>query len=113
VTAIPIQRRFEYSRQRPRKEMKTEIDQAHFLIGGAIPNSGVNLEQELAKDTWMVRRSVDGVLEWYARMAPEPHIRQASDLARTILRQTLGKLRQQPAELERQLKLFNDWDEGD
>src|SRR5262249_54720870 len=59
VTAIAIPRRFEEFRRRSRKEMKTEIDQAHFLIGAARPNSGVNLEQELSKDTWMVRRSVD------------------------------------------------------
>ena len=93
--------------------MKTEIDQAHFLIGAARPNSGVNLEQELSKDTWMVRRSVDAVLEWYAKMSPDPEVRAASTLARTILRQTLEKLRQQPAELERQLSLFNDWDEDE
>jgi putative DNA methylase len=112
VSAIPIQQRFEYSRQRPRKEMKTEIHQAHFLIGAAMPNSGVNLEQELVKDTWMVRRGVDAVLEWYARMSPEREIRQAAELARTILRQTLDKLRQQPDEQERQISLFTDWDEG-
>ena len=75
--------------------------------------SGVNLEQELSKDTWMVRRSVDAVLEWYAKMSPDPELRGASALARTILRQTLDRLRQQPAELERQLSLFNDWDEGE
>lgn len=113
VTAIPIQQRFEYCRKRPRKEMKNEIDQAHFLIGGALPDSGVNLEQELAKDTWMVRRSVDAVLEWYAKTAIEQEIRQAAELARTILRQTLDRLRQQPTELDRQLKLFNDWDESE
>jgi putative DNA methylase len=112
VTAIPIRQRFDYCRKRPRKEMKNEIDQAHFLIGGALPNSGVNLEQELARDTWMVRRSVDAVLEWYAKTAPEQEIRQAAELARTILRQTLDKLRQEPMELDRQLKLFNDWDES-
>ncbi len=60
ATALPIDQRYEHFRKRPRKEMKTEIDQAHFLIGGAMPNSGVNLEQELSKDTWMVRRTVDG-----------------------------------------------------
>ena len=92
--------------------MKTEIDQAHFLIGGAFPKSGVDLEQELLKDTWMVRKSVDSVLEWYARMAPEPDIREAAALAHTILQRTYEKLRQQPVELERQLKLFNDWDEA-
>jgi putative DNA methylase len=113
VTATPILQRFATIRQRPRKEMKTEIDQAHFLIGSALPSSGINLEQELSKDTWMVRRSVDAVLEWYAKMAPELQIRQAADLARTILRQTLDKLRQQPVELDRQLKLFNDWDESE
>jgi putative DNA methylase len=113
VTAIPIPQRFQDFRKRPRKEMKTEIDQACFLIGAAMPNSGVNVEQELSKDTWMVRRSVDAVLEWYAKMAPEPEIRNASELARTILRQTLDRLRQQPIELDRQLALFNDWDEGE
>lgn len=113
VTATSIPQRFESIRQRPRKEMKTEIDQAHFLIGGALPNSGVSLDQELSKDTWMVRKSVDAVLEWYAKMALESEIREAAGLARTILRQTLDKLRQQPVELDRQLKLFNDWDEGE
>jgi putative DNA methylase len=113
VSMVPIKLRFDYFRKRPRREMKNEIDQAHFLIGGALPNSGVNLEQELSKDTWMVRRSVDAVLEWYAKSAIEPEIRQAADLARTILRQTLEKLRQQPAVLEEQLKLFNDWEQED
>jgi putative DNA methylase len=92
--------------------MKTEIDQAHFLIGAARPDSGVSLEQELSKDTWMVRRSVDAVLEWYGKTSPDHEIRAASTLARTILRQTLDKIRQRPAELERQLSLFNDWDGG-
>jgi hypothetical protein len=45
-------------------------------------------------------------------MAPEPEIRQAAELARTILRQTLDKLRQQPEPEDRQISLFNDWDEG-
>ena len=111
VAAVPIREHFDRCRKRPRKEMKTEVDQAHFLIGAAFPGSGVNLEQELGKDSWMVRRSVDAVLEWYARMAPEPEIRQASGLARTILQRTLDKLRQQPVEFAQQLALFNDWEE--
>ena len=80
--------RFTEFRMRPRREMKTEIDQAHFLIGAAMPNSGVNLEQELSKDSWMVRRSVDAVLEWYGKASFDPAIRSAALLARTILRQT-------------------------
>ena len=81
VHCVPIQERFEAARLRPRKEMKTEIDQAHFLIGAALPGSGVNLEEELDKDTWMVRRSVEAVLHWYAKTAPDPEIRKAADRA--------------------------------
>src|SRR5262249_35758255 len=85
VRRVPIQERFQAARQRPRKEMKTEIDQAHFLIGAALPGSGVNLEEELDKDTWMVRRSVEAVLQWYAKTAAEPAIRQAADRAKFLL----------------------------
>jgi hypothetical protein len=82
------------------------------LIGSAFLGSGVNLEQELSRDTWMVRKSVEAVLEWYSKLAPESEIRDAAQLARTILRQTFDNLRQRPAELERQLQMFNDWDEA-
>ncbi len=111
VSAVPIDVRFEHHRNRPRKEMKTEIDQAHFLIGAAMPNSGVNLEDELTKDTWMLRKSVDAVLEWYTSIAPNPSVRNAAMLARTILRSSVERLRERPGALEEQLSLFNDWDE--
>ena len=113
VTAIPIAERFELHRKRPRKEMKTEIDQAHFLIGAAMPNSGVNLEDELSKDTWMLRKSVDSVLEWYGKVSPHIDVRNAAVLARTILQSNLQKLRERPGALEAQLSLFNDWDEAE
>jgi putative DNA methylase len=113
VSVVPIANRFEFARLRPRKEMKTEIDQAHFLIGAAMPNSGVDLEQELSKDTWMLRRSVDAVLEWYSKMAISDQVRHAATLARIILRASVEKLRQQPGALEEQLSLFNDWEEAD
>ena len=54
---VPIKEQFDKTRLRPRKEMKTEIDQAHFLIGAALPGSGVNIEEELSRNTWAVRRS--------------------------------------------------------
>lgn len=111
VSAVPIDVRFEHHRKRPRKEMKTEIDQAHFLIGAAMPDSGVNLEDELTKDTWMLRKSVDAVLEWYTRMTPDPSVRNAAMLARTILRSSVERMRERPGALEAQLTLFNDWDE--
>lgn len=88
VRRVPIRERFEQARARPRKEMKTEIDQAHFLIGAAMPGSGVNVEAELAKDTWMVRRSVEAVLDWYAKTAAEPEIQAAAKLAGDLLRRS-------------------------
>jgi hypothetical protein len=113
VSAIPIDVRFEHHRKRPRKEMKTEIDQAHFLIGAAMPNSGINLEDELTKDTWMLRKSVDAVLEWYEKVTSDPSVRNAAMLARAILRSSVARLRERPGALEEQLSLFNDWDESE
>ena len=111
VEALPIRERFQYCRRRPRKEMKTEIDQAHFLTGGAMPGSGVNLEEELTKDTWMVRPTVAAVLDWYAKSALEPEVRDAATLAAEILRRTKEKFREKPELVDRQRRLFDEWDE--
>jgi adenine-specific DNA methylase len=113
MTAISIDDRFEHHRRRPRKEMKTEVDQAHFLIGAAMPNSGINLEEELTKDTWMLRKSVDAVLDWYEKVTPDPTVRNAAMLAKTILRSSVARLRERPGALEEQLSLFNDWDDSE
>ncbi len=112
VEAVPIRDRFEAARKRPRKEMRTEIDQAHFLIGGAMPGSGVDLEQELGRDTWLVRRTVAAVLDWYAKTAVEPEVREAAKLAGEILRRVHDRLRQEPAVTDRQQLLFGD-EEGE
>jgi len=106
VHRVPILERFNKARQRPRKEMKTEIDQAHFLIGAAMPGSGVNLEEELGRDTWMARRSVEAVLDWYAKTAPEPEIQKAATLAGNLLRMSLEQNRTKLK--EEQGYLFDD-----
>lgn len=106
VYRVPIHERFDLARKRPRKEMKTEIDQAHFLIGAAMPGSGVNLEEELGRDTWMVRRSVEAVLDWYAKTAPEPEIQKAAKLAGDLLRMSLEQNRTKIK--EEQGYLFDD-----
>src|SRR5262249_32484678 len=93
VHRISIHDCFEGARKRPRKEMKTEIDQAHFLIGAALPGSGVNLEDELDKNTWMVRRGVEAVLHWYAKTAIEPAIRQAAERAEFLLARSIEQRR--------------------
>ena len=106
VFRVPIKEQFEKARLRPRKEMKTEIDQAHFLIGAALPGSGVNIEDELSKHTWAVRRSVEAVLHWYAKTAVEPEIKDAAELAATLLRKALETRR---AQLQNEQGLF--WDD--
>ncbi|MCH8853433.1 MAG: hypothetical protein IID41_12405, partial [Planctomycetes bacterium] len=106
VYRVPIKEQFEKTRLRPRKEMKTEIDQAHFLIGAALPGSGLNIEDELSKNTWVVRRSVEAVLQWYAKTAVEPEIKDAAALAATLLRKALETRR---AELQTEQGMF--WDD--
>jgi adenine-specific DNA methylase len=109
VYRVPIKEQFEKSRQRPRKEMQTEIDQAHFLIGAALPGSGLNIEEELSRNTWAVRRSVEAVLLWYARTAVEPEIKDAAALAATLLRKAIETRRAQL--VQEQGFLFDDLDE--
>lgn len=106
VHRVPIRERFEQARKRPRKEMKTEIDQAHFLIGAAMPGSGMNVEAELTKDTWMVRRSVEAVLDWYAKTAVEPEIQSAAKVAGDLLRRSREQNREKIK--EEQGLLFDD-----
>ena len=86
--------------------MKNEIDQAHFPIGAALPGSGLNIEDELSKNTWVVRRSVEAVLQWYAKTAVEPEIKDAAALAATLLRKALETRR---AELQTEQGMF--WDD--
>ena len=106
---VPIKEQFEKTRLRPRKEMTTEIDQAYFLIGAALPSSGLNIEDELSKNTWAVRRSVEAVLQWYARIAVEPEIKDAAELAATLLRTSLEQRRSQI--VHEQGFLFDDLDD--
>lgn len=90
--------------------MKTELDQAQFLIGGAMTGD-VNLEEELTKDTWMVSPYVAAVLDWYGKFSPESKTSEAAKLAADILRRTREKLREKPEFVDRQQRLFEMEDE--
>jgi putative DNA methylase len=109
VNRVSIQECFEAARKRPRKEMKTEINQAHFLIGTALPGSGVNLEEELDKDTWMIRRSVEAVIAWYAKTSADPETRKAADRAKFLLARSIERRRTTIAPEQR--TLFDDLDD--
>lgn len=93
ISRVPIYSRFQKMRLRSRRELKTELDQAHFLIGAAMAvkegDSGVNIEKDLERETFLIRPSVDALLDWYSRTPPgsdEPEVPRAAGIALQLLR---------------------------
>ena len=84
VHIAPISERFDYftAPGRNRKVIKTDLDQTHFLIGAAFPNSGVKIENELNNPNFRIKKSVDEILKWYLQIGDSLEIRQS---ARTAL----------------------------
>jgi len=70
VHVVPINDRLAYftERGRNRKVIKTDLDQAHFLIGAALPNSGLKIDAELNNPNLRIKKSVDEILKWYAEV---------------------------------------------
>lgn len=110
VSVIPIEERFQYftAPGRNRKVLKTDLDQAHFLIGAAMPKSGVDVSDELNRATFQIKRSVDPILDWYAQTDPDTDIQQAAKLALGLV----SHWRARPAEgpVFRQMSLFDQLD---
>jgi adenine-specific DNA methylase len=84
VYVAPISERFDYftAPGRNRKVIKTDLDQAHFLIGAAFQNSGVKIENELNNPNFRIKKSVDEILKWYQQVGDSSEIHQS---ARTAL----------------------------
>lgn len=115
VTRVPIYDRFQMMRLRSRRELKTELDQAHFLIGAAMPvkegDTGVNIEKELERETFLIRPGVEALLDWYAKTPAspdEPGVPRSSGLALTLLRAAFearrARMRQEDP------MLFEEWE---
>jgi hypothetical protein len=87
VHAIPIQERFDAFTQpgRNRLILKTDLDQAHFLIGAALPDSPVNIIEELDKDSFQIKKSVDEILRWYSLLQVEPEVTSAAGNALVLV----------------------------
>ena len=68
VHVVPIEERFAYftAPGRNRKVIRTDLDQAHFLMGAAFPDSGLKIDGELSNPNFRVKRSVDEILKWDA-----------------------------------------------
>jgi len=106
VNVIPIEERFQYftAPGRNRKVLKTDLDQAHFLIGAATPGSGVDVSDELNRATFLIKRSVDPILDWYAQTDPDTGIQRAAKLALDLVSHWRAKPEKGPA--FRQMTLF-------
>jgi len=107
VHVVPIAERFQYftTPGRNRKVLKTDLDQAHFLIGAAMPGSGIDVTDELNRGSFKVKKSVDALLDWYAQTDPDDSVRRAARLALDLL----GHWRARPAKGPevRQMTLFD------
>ena len=76
VRLLSIEERFQFfiAPGRTRKILKTDLDQAQFLIGSAL-KSGINIIDELNRDTFSIKKSTDALLMWFAK----GHMAQASN----------------------------------
>lgn len=80
---IPVHERFAYftERGRNRKVIKTDLDQAWFLIGAAAPNSGSKIEFELANPNFRIKKSTNDILKWYADVEKDLVVCQSAETA--------------------------------
>lgn len=107
VQVIPIQERFAYftERGRNRKIIKTDLDQTRFLIGAAHTGSGVKIETELNNPNFRIKKSVDELLKWYAKMDATWEIRQYSQTALQLVEHWRTH-KDRPGKESKQLSLF-------
>jgi putative DNA methylase len=87
VHVVPIHERFAFftERGRNRKVIKTDLDQAHFLIGTAYPSSGLRIDGELNNPNFRIKKSVDEILKWVVEVDPNPANRMAARTAAQLV----------------------------
>ncbi len=83
VQVVTIKERFTFftERGRNRKVIKTDLDQAHFLIGSALPGSGIRIDNELVNPNFRIKKSVDDILRWYSRVGSNATTQTAATTA--------------------------------
>ncbi|OCQ93483.1 hypothetical protein BCD64_00880 [Nostoc sp. MBR 210] len=107
IHVVPIEERFEYftAPGRNRKVIKTDLDQTHFLIGAAIPGSGIKIDDELNRKTLSWKRSTDALLQWYAERGVDQDIRDAARVALSLVSNWRTSRIKQVQVLNKQLEL--------
>lgn len=83
---VPLLERFTRLRSNHRDRLRSDLDQAQFLIGVSLPNSGANIEVELRNPRIPWCDEIESLLSWYAGAATDPEIRDAAARAhRSVL----------------------------
>lgn len=90
VRIVPVQIRFEQLRKLPRAQMKSDLDQVHFLIGAALPGSNVAIQDELQRQTFRLKPSVPDILNWLAEREPDRTLRDAARRASNLVQTWLA-----------------------
>jgi len=111
VHAVPLDERMSYFTQRGRTRkaaLKTDLDQAHFLIGAASDGSGLTIDREL--DNWAanLKRSTDAILRWYAETARDTDVKVSAERAVRLVEAWRNK----PQRRDAQMSLFTALDEA-
>jgi putative DNA methylase len=106
VQVMPISERLAYftERGRGRRLIKTDLDQAHFLIGTAYSYSGLKIDTELENPSFRIKKSVDDILKWYAEVDKDPVNSRAAKIAAQLVDHWRAR-RTRPDE-QRQLSFF-------
>jgi hypothetical protein len=115
ITRVPIYDRFQKMVKRSRRELKTELDQSHFLIGAAMPSqegdTSVNIEKELERETFLIRPGVEALLDWYSKTPAgpdEPGIPKAAATSLQLLRAAFEARRARMKQEDP--SLFDEWE---
>lgn len=89
---------------RARKNMTDDYDQALFLIGACMEESGINASETLKNENFEPHPALEALLDWHAKKSTLQPVRQAATRALQIFRQWQ---RSHPDEIK-QLSLFQE-----
>lgn len=105
IHVVPVAERFEYftTRGRTRQVIKTDLDHVHFLIGACMHGSGIDVNAELDRNTFRIKKSVDAILGWFAHRDSDKEVAEAAQLALDLVTHWRSKPKAKTVE---QLTLF-------
>lgn len=107
IQIVPIEDRFQFftTPGRNRKVVKTDLDQAYFLIGAVMKGSGIKIDDELNRKTFSLKNSTDALLQWYAERGTKQVTREAAQRALNLVSNWRTSRSKQVEALNKQLEL--------